>query len=60
LKTSLEIKWKRKLYWNPANESFTVYLPKELAMPLKEKGIEELEIWYDPKEKVIKMKPVEA
>ena len=57
---SLKISWKKTLLFNPANNSYSVYLPKELAEPLKEKGIREFEIWYDQKEGIIKLAPVLA
>jgi len=37
-----------------------VYLPKELAEPLKEQGVKELDIWYDDTEGTIKLKPVKG
>ncbi len=55
----IEVKWKRKLYYNTANGAYHISIPQEIATPLRTKGVEEVELWFDPKEQVIKIKPVE-
>ena len=54
----MEIKFRKKLCYNAANDSFSLYLPKEIGQPLRDKGIEDLDIWYDQKENVIKIEPI--